>query len=79
MEGCPAGAPGCWAGTAGGAAGAAGFFWVVCLVLSRTVLPTPELRVASTDSVREVIMKTTAEMVVALESRVADPRGPKAV
>jgi hypothetical protein len=31
------------------------------------------------ESDSEVIMKITADIVVALESKVADPRGPKAV
>jgi len=47
--------------------------------LSSTDVPRPALRVAMIDSDREVTMNKTAEMVVALESRVADPRGPNAV
>jgi hypothetical protein len=49
--------------------------------LSNTVFPPtePAFRVAKIESDSEVIMKTTAETVVALESSVADPRGPKAV
>ena len=39
----------------------------------------PALRVARMESDIEVIIKTTAESVVALDSRVAEPRGPKAV
>ena len=39
----------------------------------------PEPRVARIDSVMDVSMKTIADTVVAFESSVADPRGPKAV
>jgi hypothetical protein len=35
--------------------------------------------VASIESARDVSMNTTAEMVVAFESSVAEPRGPNAV
>jgi len=58
---------------------------VDCLVeagpgcLSRIVLPTPDCRVARIDRDSEVTMNKIAEPVVALESAVADPRGPKAV
>lgn len=45
---------------------------------SREDVP-PALRVARTDRDMDVSMKTMAEMVVAFDSRVADPRGPKAV
>jgi hypothetical protein len=40
---------------------------------------TPAFRVAIIESEIEVSMNTTVEMVVALESNVAEPRGPKAV
>jgi len=46
---------------------------------SSTVFALPELRVAKIESDSEVIMNTMAETVVAFESKVADPRGPKAV
>ena len=46
---------------------------------SSTVAPKPALRVAMIESESEVIMKIIAETVVALESSVAEPRGPKAV
>ena len=39
----------------------------------------PLLFVAMIDSEIEVSMKTTVEIVVAFESSVAEPRGPKAV
>jgi hypothetical protein len=47
--------------------------------LSRTEVPKPAFLVARIDSESEVIIKSTADIVVALESSVADPRGPKAV
>ena len=52
-----------------------------CFALSRTVLPTddPAFRVARIDSESDVIIKTTAETVVAFDNSVAEPRGPKAV
>jgi hypothetical protein len=53
----------------------AGFF--VCS--SNTVEPRPALRVAMIESESEVIMNRIAEIVVALESKVAEPRGPNAV
>ena len=46
---------------------------------SKTVDPKPALRVAMIESEREVTMNSTAEIVVAFESSVAEPRGPKAV
>ena len=48
-------------------------------VPSKTVAPSPAFRVAMIDSDSEVIMKTTADTVVALDNRVAEPRGPNAV
>ena len=39
----------------------------------------PALRVATMDSEIDVSMNKTAEIVVAFESSVADPRGPNAV
>lgn len=41
--------------------------------------PVPDRRVARIESESEVTMNRTAETVVALDSRVADPRGPNAV
>jgi hypothetical protein len=52
-----------------------GFF--VCS--SKTVEPKPALRVAMIESESEVIMNRIAEIVVAFESNVAEPRGPNAV
>ena len=46
---------------------------------SRTVLLTPDVRVAKIESDSDVTIKRTADSVVALESSVAEPRGPKAV
>ena len=46
---------------------------------SKTVDPKPALRVAMIESDRDVTMNNTAEIVVAFESKVAEPRGPKAV
>ena len=57
-------------------AGAAG---ALLVVVSRTVVPTPAFLVARIDSVIDVIMKRTAEIVVAFDNRVAEPRGPNAV
>jgi hypothetical protein len=41
--------------------------------------PVPERRVARIERESEVTMNRTAEAVVALDSSVADPRGPNAV
>ena len=68
-------------------AGAAGAFccgaFCCCVVggftLSRTVLACPPEREAMIASVNEVTMNRMAAPVVALDSTVADPRGPKAV
>ena len=60
------------AGTAGDEMGLTGFRF-------RMELPEPILRVATIESVIDVIMNSTAEIVVAFESSVADPRGPNAV
>src|SRR5262249_54081500 len=46
---------------------------------SRIVLPSTDRRVAIIESVSDVIMNRIAEAVVAFDSSVADPRGPKAV
>jgi hypothetical protein len=43
------------------------------------VLPVPAFFVVKIDRDIEVNMKRTAEIVVAFESKVADPRGPNAV
>ena len=48
-------------------------------VVSRTEVPSPAVRVARIDNESEVTMNRTAEIVVAFESNVADPRGPNAV
>ncbi len=48
--------------------------------VSRTVFaPEDDPRVARIESDRDVIMNTMADAVVAFESSVAEPRGPKAV
>jgi hypothetical protein len=47
--------------------------------VSNTDVPNPAFLVARIDSESDVIMKRIAEIVVALESKVADPRGPNAV
>ena len=66
---------------AGLCAGAAGLLFAGTLVgePSSTVEVRPALRVARIDSVSDVNMKSTAEIVVAFESSVAEPRGPNAV
>src|SRR5207244_150930 len=46
---------------------------------SRIVFPTPDRLVCRIDSDSEVIMNNIADTVVALDSNVADPRGPNAV
>jgi hypothetical protein len=43
------------------------------------VVPVPELRIARIERPSDVHMNTTAEIVVAFESSVAEPRGPNAV
>ena len=47
--------------------------------VSRTDVPSPAFRVAMIDNESDVNMNKTAEIVVAFERRVADPRGPNAV
>ena len=65
---------------AGPLGGVAGFAGAVCDPdESRTVLAFEDARPAKIDSDSDVIMKTIAEPVVAFESSVAEPRGPKAV
>src|SRR5579863_483881 len=68
-------------GTCPGAGTATPGFWAAAGpgCLSRTVLPTPARRVARIDSDSDVTMNSIAEAVVALDSSVADPRGPNAV
>jgi hypothetical protein len=53
----------------------------VCLAPeeSKTVLLTPDVRVARIESDSDVIINRIAAAVVACESIVAEPRGPKAV
>jgi len=46
---------------------------------SRTVVPRPAFRVARIERESDVTIKMTAEIVVAFDSSVAEPRGPKAV
>ena len=77
----------CGAGTAGDAGigtGAGAVFAGTGALLftgadSKTVVPNPAFRVARMESESEVTMNKIAEIVVALESSVAEPRGPKAV
>ena len=89
-EGVPPGWPGCgvaWAGCgaawpgcgAGGTPALAGALLAGCFCLSRTLPVDEALRVARMASVSDVSMKAAAAMVVALDSTVADPRGPNAV
>jgi len=81
---------GCGAAGAAGAAppgavaGAPSFFAALlagCAAFSRILEPAPALasRVCTIESVKDVIMNSTAEPVVSLESSVAEPRGPNAV
>lgn len=63
----------------GFAPGTAGAEVCVPVLRSRIELLEPDPLVARIDSDIEVIMKTTAEMVVAFDSSVAEPRGPNAV
>lgn len=81
---------GCGAAGAAGAAppgvgaGALSFFAVLlagCAAFSRMLdpEPPPASRVCTIESVNDVIMNSTAEPVVSLESSVAEPRGPNAV
>jgi hypothetical protein len=58
---------------------AAGADFLAGALRSNTVPAPPLLRDAKIDNVRDVHINTIAEIVVALESNVADPRGPKAV
>jgi hypothetical protein len=67
------------AGAAPGVTGAGTFWGAVAGAVSSTLEPRPEIRVAIIESVIDVSMKSIAETVVAFESKVADPRGPKAV
>jgi len=63
--------------------GRAGVTGTVCfagvLLRSRMVELAPLFRMATIESDSDVHMKTMAEMVVAFESSVAEPRGPNAV
>jgi len=68
-------------GAACGCTGATPTFGCVCAFLpftSSDVFP-PAFRVAKIERDIEVNMKTIAEIVVAFDRRVAEPRGPKAV
>jgi hypothetical protein len=46
---------------------------------SNTVVPRPAFRVAMMDNDIDVIMNSIAEIVVAFDNNVAEPRGPNAV
>src|SRR5579864_1643820 len=63
----------------GAGAGWAGAVLTGAFCLSRTLPEEAALRVARIASDSDVIMKTAAAIVVALDRTVADPRGPKAV
>lgn len=67
---------GCCFAAGGTGAGADCFAGVV---RSKTVPAPPLLRDARIDSASDVHMKTIAEIVVAFDSKVAEPRGPNAV
>ena len=69
----------CWGTGAGAGAFFAGAFFAGAGAPSSTVVAKPALRVARIESVIDVMMKTTNEIVVAFESKVAEPRGPNAV
>lgn len=62
-----------------GAAGLTGTEVRVVWRSSPVPLLTPALLVAMIESEMDVNINTTVEIVVAFESSVADPRGPKAV
>jgi hypothetical protein len=71
-----------WAGAGvAGCAGVAGFDWVGTGFTPDRTEPVPEepAREARIESVIDVNMNMMADQVVALESAVAAPRGPKAV
>ena len=80
--------PGVVAGAVGGAVftgtgvdvtpfGAAGIAF--CGVDSNTEVPSPALRVARIESDNDVTINRIADIVVAFDNSVADPRGPNAV
>jgi len=63
-----------------GAAGAAGRDFVAgAFIFSNTLPEVAAPRLARIDNESDVTMNSAAASVVALESKVADPRGPKAV
>src|SRR5579864_2957541 len=64
---------------AGAGAGWAGAVLTGAFCRSKTLPEEAALRVAKIASDSDVIMKTAAAIVVALDRTVADPRGPKAV
>src|ERR1700682_2548511 len=64
---------------AGGFPGCAGAVLTGAFCRSRTLPEEAALRVARIASDSDVIMKTAAAIVVALDRTVADPRGPNAV
>lgn len=74
---------GCDAGVVGGCVGLAGCVFVVLGFTPESTDPdegvVPLRRTAKIDSVIDVTINSTADQVVALESAVAAPRGPKAV
>ena len=79
--GC-AGTPGICTFVLDGAAGAllaGALFAEPCVAPSNTVVPRPAFRVAMMESESDVTMNSIAETVVAFDSKVAEPLGPKAV
>jgi hypothetical protein len=68
-----------WLGGVTGTGSDFGADGAVAGAVSSTLEPKPDILVAMIESVIDVSMKTIADTVVALESRVADPRGPNAV
>ena len=62
-----------------GALLAGAFFAGACVPTSNTVVPRPAFRVAMMESESDVTMNSIAEIVVAFDNKVAEPRGPKAV
>ncbi len=67
-----------FAGAGAAGFGAAGAPWV-CRRFNSGKLEAPDSRVATIDKEIDVTMNKIAEIVVAFESSVAEPRGPNAV
>ena len=69
----------CVGGAVGAGAGVAGCVLTGCDLTPCNTDAGPPRLVTSIDKVMEVIMKATADQVVARESALAAPRGPNAV